>query len=77
MRKKYSATPKDKKDWITFTDHLEGVYDKETNHVTQYTTTHKIRKLDLHGLSLNQANKIVKKLVKELSMNQNRLNLDL
>ena len=63
MRKKYSTTPKDKKDWITFTDHLEGVYDKETDHVTQYTTANKIRKLDLHGLSLNQANKIVKKLV--------------
>ena len=63
MRKKYSATPKDKKDWITFTDHLEGIYDKEAGHAIQYTTANKIRKLDLHGLSLNQANKIVKKLV--------------
>ena len=63
MRKKYSTTPKDKKDWITFTDHLEGIYDKEAGHAIQYTTANKIRKLDLHGLSLNQANKIVKKLV--------------
>ena len=63
MKKKYSATPKDKKDWITFTDHLEGIYDKEAGHAIQYTTANKIRKLDLHGLSLNQANKIVKKLV--------------
>ena len=63
MRKRYSATPKDKKDWITFTDHLEGIYDKEAGHVTQYTAANKIRKLDLHGLSLNQANKIVKKLI--------------
>ena len=28
MKKKYPATPKDKKDWIAFTKHLEDVYDK-------------------------------------------------
>ena len=63
MRKKYPATPKDEKDWIAFTKHLEDVYDKETNIIKQNTLKDKILKLDLHGLSLNQANKIVKKFI--------------
>jgi len=63
VKKKYPATPKDKKDWIAFTKHLEDVYDKETNIIKQNTIKDKILKLDLHGLSLNQANKIVKKFI--------------
>ena len=65
VRKKYSATPKDKKDWIAFTKRLENVYDKDVDSIKQNTTVNKIRKLDLHGLSLNQANKIVKKFIIE------------
>ena len=65
MKKKYSVTPKDKKDWITFTEHLENIYDKDTDFVKQNNTINKIRRLDLHGLSLNQANKIVKKFIIE------------
>jgi len=63
VKKKYPATPKDKKDWIAFTKHLEDVYDKETNIIKQNIIKDKILKLDLHGLSLNQANKIVKKFI--------------
>ena len=63
MKKEYPATPKDKKDWIAFTKHLEDVYDKETNIIKQNTIKDKILKLDLHGLSLNQANKVVKKFI--------------
>ena len=65
MKKKYPVTPKDKKDWITFTERLENVYDKDTDFVKQSTTLNKIRRLDLHGLSLNQANKVVKKFITE------------
>jgi len=65
VKKKYSATLKDKKDWITFTKHLEDIYDKETNFKKQNTTTNKIRRLDLHGLSLNLANKAAKKFIIE------------
>ena len=65
MKKKYSVTSKDKKDWITYTKHLKDVYDKETNLIKQNTTTNKIRRLDLHGLSLNLANKIVEKFIIE------------
>ena len=65
MKKKYSATPKDKKDWIAFTKRLENVYDKENNVIRQNTTADKTQRLDLHGLSLSQANKIVKKFIIE------------
>ena len=63
MKKKYAVPPKDKKDWTAFTEHLENIYDKDTNFTKQNTTVNKIRRLDLHGLSLNQANKIVKKFI--------------
>ena len=63
MKKKYSVTSKDKKDWIAFTKRLENVYDKNVDFIKQNTTVNKIKKLDLHGLSLNEANKIVKKFV--------------
>ena len=63
MKKKYPVTSKDKKDWIAFTKRLENVYDKNVDFIKQNTTVNKIRKLDLHGLSLNEANKIVKKFV--------------
>jgi len=65
VKKKYPATPKDKKDWIAFTKRLENIHDKDNDFIKQNTTVNKIRKLDLHGLSLNQANKIVKKFIIE------------
>jgi len=65
VKKKYSATPKDKKDWIAFTKRLENVYDKENNVIRQNTTADRTQRLDLHGLSLSQANKIVKKFIIE------------
>ena len=63
MKKKYPVTPKDKKDWIAFTKRLENVYDKDVDSIKKNITVNKIRKLDLHGLSLKEANKIVKKFV--------------
>ena len=65
MKKKYSVAPKDKKDWITFTKHLVNVYDKAAVYLRQNTTVNKIGRLDLHGLSLNQANKVAKKFIIE------------
>ena len=65
MKKKYPATLKDKNDWITFTKHLKNIYDKDAVFIKQNSTANKIGKLDLHGLSLDQANKIVKKFIIE------------
>ena len=63
MKKKYPAPPNDKRDWIAFTKSLGNIYDKDNDFVKQNTTVNKIRRLDLHGLSLNQANKVVKKFI--------------
>ena len=63
MRKKDLATSKDRKDWVTFTKHLENLYDKDADSTKPKTTVNKITKLDLHGLSLEDANKKVKKFI--------------
>ena len=65
MKKKYSSTSKDKKDWIAFTERLENIYDKDADFIKQKNKVNKIQKLDLHGFSLDQANKIVKKFIIE------------
>ena len=68
MKKKYSVTSRDKKDWFAFTKHLEGVYDKEADYEHQNKKIKRIseiRKLDLHGFSLIEANKITKKFINQ------------
>ena len=65
MKKKYSATVKDKEDWFAFTKQTENFYDKDADFIKQNTRINKIRKLDLHGFSLNEANKEVKKFIIE------------
>ena len=65
MKKKYSVTDKDKKDWSAFTKRLEDVYDKEANLLVSNSRADRIRRLDLHGYSLDQANKTVKKFILE------------
>jgi len=65
VKKKYPVTSKDKKDWITFTKRSEKIYNKDDAFVKQNTIISKTKRLDLHGLSLNQANKIVKKFIIE------------
>ena len=63
MKKKNSVTPKDKKDWFAFTKHLENVYDKEFDLTKSNIKVDKVRRLDLHGLSLHKANEEVKKFI--------------
>ena len=65
MKKKNLSTSKDKEDWLAFTKKLENIYDKASDFSKQKSTVNKIRKLDLHGFSLDQANKIVKKFIVE------------
>ena len=65
MKKKYSTTLKDSSDWIAFTKNIGDVHDKDADFDQQNTNTNKIRKLDLHGFSLSEANKIVKKFIIE------------
>jgi len=65
VKKKYSTTSKDKKDWIAFTKRLENINDKDNDFIKQNTTVNEIRKLDLHGFSLIEANKITKKFINQ------------
>ena len=67
MKKKNTVTTKDKKDWINFTKELANVYDKDKDSTKQYSDTNKIKILDLHGISLDEANKLVKKFIIESS----------
>ena len=68
VKKKYSGivTATDKKNWIAFTKQTKPIYDKDSSElIDKKTQTHKVRKLDLHGFSLSEANKVVKRFINE------------
>ena len=65
MKKKYSVSPKDKNDWINFTKKMDNILVKEDDFLQENKEKNKIRRLDLHGYSLDQANRIVKKFITE------------
>ena len=65
MKKKYTASTKDKKDWTAFINQIENINPKDVDILEQDIKVNKVRKLDLHGFSLVEANKIVKKFVTE------------
>ena len=65
MKKKDSLTQKDKEDWSNFLKDTSRVTDKDQ---TPYTDNVEKRfRFDLHGLSLDEANKRVKEIVKSCS----------
>ena len=65
MKKKDSLTQKDKEDWSNFLKDTSRVTDKDQ---TPYTDNVEKRfRFDLHGLSLDEANKRVKENVKSCS----------
>ena len=70
MKKKYSASSKDKKDWVNFTKQIGNIGVKEDDLLEENQQINKVRKIDLHGYSLNNANKVVKKFIIE-SFNKN------
>ena len=65
VKKKYTASSKDKKDWINFTRQINNISPKEADFFQENIQINKAPKLDLHGFSLDEANKAVKKLVNE------------
>jgi len=56
VKKKYSVSPKDKKDWDDFVNKIENVPTKEEDILKENIKPHELPKLDLHGFSLNEAN---------------------
>ena len=65
MKKKHFVTPKDKKDWEIFTKQMGDISPKESDLLKENIEINKVKKLDLHGSSLIEANKIVKKFIIE------------
>ena len=65
MKKKYFASSKDKKDWADFTKQVGNFRVKEDDFLEENRQIIKVRKLDLHGYSLDDANKAVKKFITE------------
>ena len=65
MKKKHFVTPKDKKDWDVFTKQMGDISPKESDLLKKNIEINKVKKLDLHGSSLIEANKIVKRFIIE------------
>ena len=65
MKKKYPVSSKDKKDWTDFTKQVGNISVKEDDFLEENRQINKVRKLDLHGYSLDDANKAVKKFITE------------
>ena len=70
MKKKYTVPLKEKKDWVNFTKQMASISVKDDDFLEENNKKNKERKLDLHGYSLEDANKIVKKFIIE-SFNEN------
>ena len=67
MKKKYTASFKDKKDWINFTRQIDNIRPKEADLFQENIQINKVPRLDLHGFSLEESNKKVKKFIIESS----------
>ena len=65
MKKKHSATSKDKKDWDVFIKQMGKISDKESGLFNENIQINKVRKLDLHGCALQEANDKVKNFIIE------------
>jgi len=65
VKKKYSSSSKDKKDWADFTKQVGNISVTEDDFLEENRQINKVRKLDLHGYSLDDANKVVKKFIIE------------
>ena len=70
MKKKNQITSKDKKDWSLFTNNLKDIHDKDLSFSDKKFLPNKTRKIDLHGLSLAQANKSVKNFIIDSYQNE-------
>ena len=66
MKKKNHLTNKDLKDWQNFINDKNQVQDKDASSIHSEKIKKKI-KFDLHGLTLNQANEIVKDVIIDCS----------
>jgi len=64
VKKKFFLTSDDKKEWVKFIKEPINLYDKDSI-VLNKSKNKKIRKLDLHGSTLSEANQLVKKFIEK------------
>ena len=65
MKKKFVVSPKEKKEWDSFTSNLEKIHNKDSQFDNNEIKNKNFLKLDLHGLSLVEANKSVQRFINE------------
>ena len=65
MKKRYSVSNKDKRDWMDFTKNIGNLYDKDINFLKQNKKVNLTKKIDLHGSSLSKANTIVESFIND------------
>ena len=63
VKKKHFVTSKDRQDWDVFTKNMGDVKVKEPDLINKNIEINKVPRLDLHGFSLIEANKMVKNFV--------------
>ena len=63
VKKKNLVLSKDKKDWLAFTKQMGNIKAKESDLLKENIEVSEVKKLDLHGFSLIEANKIVKNFI--------------
>ena len=63
VKKKNFISFKNKKDWFAFTKQMGNIKAKESDLLKENIEVNKVKKLDLHGFSLIEANKIVKNFI--------------
>ena len=65
MKKKHFISSKDKRDWTEFVSQIGDLSPKEEDFNQKNKIIDKIPKLDLHGFSLIESNKLVKQFIAE------------
>jgi len=63
VKKKYTASQKDKKDWLDFTKQIGDINPKEEDIYKKEVNVNRTLKLDLHGFSLDEANEKTKNFI--------------
>ncbi len=63
VKKKFISSFQDKKDWAFFTKNLDNLSIEDKEFKENYNYSKQTKKIDLHGYSLDGANKIIKKII--------------
>jgi len=65
VKKKVFVSSKDKRDWLDFTQNLNNLPNKDLDFSNYNKKKNLVKKIDLHGSSLSEANKIVKNFIND------------